>query len=281
MTGLFRRVALAVHEAGMLTGAQIYQQFGGPFATPEQVRNAIKNAIVERWIKGVCAAKLNLTAEYRPHLPVHEKRSTFVPLPPPPPPEPVLPEPPPAAGPATHQYPAARASRDDKIIDYAAADDRFACKIAGDRYSDAAYLAPRRGPKRAGPLGQSLKNGERMPPEQHLWVAVLLRAVLDATEDDDVVRGRAMVEHNVRRRKGLGCPPFRVLYDAAAVDRRAARNWLQNGENRGMIADLSGYGADTLDRMVARLRANDWKPVGVDLGEQMDRLAALDRELAR
>ena len=48
-----------------------------------------------------------------------------------------------------------------------------------------------------------------------------------------------------------------------------------------MIADLAGYGADTLDRMVARLRTNDWRPVGVDLGEQMDRLAALDRELAR
>jgi hypothetical protein len=279
MTGLFRRVALAVHEAGMLTGAEIYERFKAN-GTAEQVRNAIKNAIVERWISGICAAKLNLTAEYRPHLPVHEKRSKIIALPPLPP-EPLLPEPPPAAGPATHQYPAARASRDDKIIDYAAADDRFACKIAGDRYSDAGYIAPRRGSKRTGPLGQSLKNGERMPPEQHLWVAVLLRAVLDATEDDDVVRGRAMVEHNVRRRKGLGCPPFRVLYDAAAVDRRAARNWLQNGENRGMIADLAGYGADTLDRMVARLRANDWKPVGVDLGEQMDRLAALDRELAR
>ena len=277
MTGLFRRVALAVHEAGMLTGAEIYERFKAN-GTPEQVRNAIKNAIVERWIKGVCAQKLNLTAEYRPHLPVHEKRAAVI-LPPPP--EPVLPEPPPAAGPATHQSPAARASREDKIIDYAAADDRFACKIAGDRYSDAAYITPRRGSKRAGPLGQSLKNGERMPPEQHLWIAVLLRAVLDATEDDDVVRGRAMVEHNVRRRKGLGCPPFRVLYDAAAADRRAARNWLQNGENRGMIADLAGYGADTLDRMVARLRTNDWRPVGVDLGEQMDRLAALDRELAR
>lgn len=118
--------------------------------------------------------------------------------------------------------------------------------------------------------------------ERKLWLAVLLRAVEDATITSAQERVQEMIErkavHSTTKRSRM-----RVTRGRAAkrrVYKGQARAWLLKGVNRHEIAERAGYDATAFDRLVKRLADNDWQPIGIDLGLRIDKLRVEDRRLA-
>jgi F420-0:gamma-glutamyl ligase len=123
-------------------------------------------------------------------------------------------------------------------------------------------------------------------PEQSLWLAVLLLAVSDAIRDDHAVMAAASREAGMRarrygERKTRTRAVARQILDAADRTRRGARSWLLANRDVAFVADAAGIDAEHLRRLVKRLAANDWRPIGIELGEGLDKLAVRDREVAR
>ena len=123
-------------------------------------------------------------------------------------------------------------------------------------------------------------------PEHDLWLAVLARVVQDATQEDYsvVLRGHRDAK---QRAKQHGARPNRTrfqlkrLVENAAQTRQRAREWLLAGRDVVFVAEAAGLEAAHVARLVKRLQRNGWKPIGIELGEGLDKLAVRDRELAR
>lgn len=109
--------------------------------------------------------------------------------------------------------------------------------------------------------------------ERRLWLAVLLRAVEDATITSAQERVQEMIE-----RKAVHSTTKRSR--ERQVYKGQARAWLLKGVNRHEIAERAGYDATAFDRLVKRLADNDWQPIGIDLGLRIDKLRVEDRRLA-
>jgi hypothetical protein len=128
-----------------------------------------------------------------------------------------------------------------------------------------------------------------MTPEQALWLAVLVRAVDDATQTEESIRAAAarQIADDERKRERRG---YKEVYNKASrskalmtadATRSAARAWLTAGKDVVVVADYAGLDGPHVVRMVQRLQRNDWRPIGVELGEALDKLAVRDRQLAR
>lgn len=125
--------------------------------------------------------------------------------------------------------------------------------------------------------------------EQDLWMAVLLRMVQDATQAEESVRAAAArqiaSDERLRARRNAARVYNKAARSKALVaadaTRSAARHWLVAGRDVVVVADMAGLDGGAVMRMVRRLQQNDWRPIGVELGEALDKLAVRDRELAR
>jgi len=123
-------------------------------------------------------------------------------------------------------------------------------------------------------------------PENDLWMAVLFRAVQDAVQDDHAVLATAERLTKLRerdhgaRRNQTPAMAQQILNDAERT-RRRAREWLVAGRDVVMVAEYAGIDGVYVRRLISRLRRNGWQPVGIDLGEGLDKLAVRDREVAR
>lgn len=120
---------------------------------------------------------------------------------------------------------------------------------------------------------QSLVIGERQ-----LWLSVLLQAVKDAmpsfdaaamTEDETRLRTRLSRASKIKMAKGH--KRWREIH------RARARTWLIQGINRYEVAALAGYEPEAFDRLVSRLRRNGWRPIGIELGIEIDKAGIRDR----
>jgi hypothetical protein len=104
-TGLYRRVALAVHDARTLTGAQIRDLFYDVEIVA--LTNAVRNAISGGYIAGPISYSMRLDAVFKSRrAPGPKARTGPVPL--------MFPDAPPVV--QQRNYPAVRASRDDRPI---------------------------------------------------------------------------------------------------------------------------------------------------------------------
>jgi hypothetical protein len=104
-TGLYRRVALAVHDAKTLTGAQIRDLFYDVEIVT--LTNAVRNAISEGYISGPISYSMRLDAVFKARrAPAAKARTGPVPL--------MLADTPPVV--QQRNYPAVRASRDDRPV---------------------------------------------------------------------------------------------------------------------------------------------------------------------
>lgn len=114
--------------------------------------------------------------------------------------------------------------------------------------------------------------------EKQLWLSVLLQAVKDAmpsfdgaamTEDETQLRTRLSRASKIKMAKG-----HRRCRD---IHRARARTWLLQGSNRYEIAVMAGYEPEAFDRLVGRMRRNGWKPIGIELGIEIDKAQIRDR----
>jgi hypothetical protein len=104
-TGLYRRVALAVHDARTMTGAQIRDLFYDCHIVT--LTNAVRNAISEGYISGPISYSMRLDAVFKARrAPAAKARTGPVPL--------MLADTPPVV--QQRNYPAVRASRDDRPV---------------------------------------------------------------------------------------------------------------------------------------------------------------------
>jgi hypothetical protein len=105
-TGLYRRVALAVHDAKTLTGAQIRDLFYDVEIVT--LTNAVRNAISEGYVSGPISYSMRLDAVFEARrAPAAKARTGPVPL--------LLHDTPPVVQ-QKRDYPAVRASRDDRPV---------------------------------------------------------------------------------------------------------------------------------------------------------------------
>lgn len=113
--------------------------------------------------------------------------------------------------------------------------------------------------------------------EKQLWINVLLQAVKDAmpsfdsaaSEDETRLRTRLSRASKIKLAKGHR--RWREIH------RARARTWLIQGINRYEVAALSGYEPEAFDRLVSRLRRNGWRPIGIELGIEIDKAGIRDR----
>lgn len=114
--------------------------------------------------------------------------------------------------------------------------------------------------------------------EKQLWLSVLLQAVKDAmpsfdaaemTEDETRLRTRLSRASKIKMAKG-----HRRWRD---IHRARARTWLLQGNNRYEVAVMAGYEPEAFDRLVGRMRRNGWKPIGIELGIEIDKAQIRDR----
>lgn len=119
---------------------------------------------------------------------------------------------------------------------------------------------------------QSLTVGERQ-----LWLNVLLQAVKDAMSGHDhdaseeEMRLRIKLSRAGRIKLAKGQKRWREIH------RARARIWLEHGINRYDVAHWAGYEPDALDRLVRRMKRNGWKPIGIELGIEIDKAEIRDR----
>lgn len=121
-------------------------------------------------------------------------------------------------------------------------------------------------------ISQSLVIGEKQ-----LWINVLLQAVKDAmpsfdsdaSEDETRLRTRLSRASKIKLAKGHR--RWREIH------RARARTWLIQGINRYEVAALAGYEPEAFDRLVSRLRRNGWRPIGIELGIEIDKAGIRDR----
>jgi hypothetical protein len=105
-TGLYRRVALAVHDARTMTGAQIRDLFYDVEIVT--LTNAVRNAISEGYISGPISYSMRLDAVFEARrAPAAKARTGPVPL--------MFADTPPVVQ-KKRDYPAVRASRDDRPV---------------------------------------------------------------------------------------------------------------------------------------------------------------------
>lgn len=113
--------------------------------------------------------------------------------------------------------------------------------------------------------------------EKQLWINVLLQAVKDAmpsfdsaaSEDETRLRTRLSRASKIKLAKGHR--RWREIH------RARARTWLIQGINRYEVAALAGYEPEAFDRLVSRLRRNGWRPIGIELGIEIDKAGIRDR----
>lgn len=113
--------------------------------------------------------------------------------------------------------------------------------------------------------------------EKQLWINVLLQAVKDAmpsfdsdaSEDETRLRTRLSRASKIKLAKGHR--RWREIH------RARARTWLTQGINRYEVAALAGYEPEAFDRLVSRLRRNGWRPIGIELGIEIDKAGIRDR----
>ena len=123
--------------------------------------------------------------------------------------------------------------------------------------------------------------------EKQLWLSGLLQAVKDAmpsfdaaemTEDETRLRTRLSRASKIKMAKGHR--RWRDIHRARAwrdIHRARARTWLLQGNNRYEVAVMAGYEPEAFDRLVGRMRRNGWKPIGIELGIEIDKAQIRDR----
>lgn len=113
--------------------------------------------------------------------------------------------------------------------------------------------------------------------EKELWINVLLQAVKDAMPSFDSDAS----ENETRLRTRLSRAPKIKLAKGhrrwRGIHRARARTWLIQGINRYEVAALAGYEPEAFDRLVSRLRRNGWRPIGIELGIEIDKAGIRDR----
>lgn len=113
--------------------------------------------------------------------------------------------------------------------------------------------------------------------EKQLWINVLLQAVKDAMPSFD----SAASENETRLRTRLSRASKIKLAKGhrrwREIHRARARTWLIQGINRYEVAALAGYEPEAFDRLVSRLRRNGWRPIGIELGIEIDKAGIRDR----
>lgn len=119
---------------------------------------------------------------------------------------------------------------------------------------------------------QSLTIGERQ-----LWLNVLLQAVKDAMPsfDSDISEDEARLRTRISRASKIKLAKGHRRW--REIHRSRARTWLIQGINRYDVAALAGYEAEAFDRLVSRLRRNGWRPIGIELGIEIDKAGIRDR----
>ena len=123
-------------------------------------------------------------------------------------------------------------------------------------------------------------------PEQNLWMAVLLRLVQDACLTDEQIRLSATREWKYNGKRDAHRVRYATRGDlkrawvAHEHPRRVARQWLQAKRDCIVVAEYAGIDGAHFMRMVSRLRRNGWQPIGIELGEEFDKVMVRDRREA-
>jgi len=91
----------------------------------------------------------------------------------------------------------------------------------------------------------------------------------EMTEDETRLRTRLSRASKIKMAKG-----HRRWRD---IHRARARTWLLQGNNRYEVAVMAGYEPEAFDRLVGRMRRNGWKPIGIELGIEIDKAQIRDR----
>lgn len=113
--------------------------------------------------------------------------------------------------------------------------------------------------------------------EKELWINVLLQAVKDAMPsfDSDASENETRLRTRLSRASKIKLAKGHRRW--REIHRARARTWLIQGINRYEVAALAGYEPEAFDRLVSRLRRNGWRPIGIELGIEIDKAGIRDR----
>lgn len=113
--------------------------------------------------------------------------------------------------------------------------------------------------------------------EKQLWINVLLQAVKDAMPSFDSDAGEDETRLRTRLSRASKIKLAKGHRRWREIHRARARTWLIQGINRYEVAALAGYEPEAFDRLVSRLRRNGWRPIGIELGIEIDKAGIRDR----